>query len=309
MSKESRPLISLCIPTNGVIEWVFNSLESIYQQNVSNDLFEVIVTDNGNNLDFENEMRKYALSHENVLYAKTDAEPFVNEIEAYKRARGHFIKYLNHRSLLLPDSLNRYIAFVRDNWENRPIVYFANGVLNGRKDVRRLDSFDLYIRELSYFSSWSTGMAFWKDDFDKVIFKEDLDKLFPHTAILFNERDRKEYIVDNQVYLGEQNPGSIPKAKYDLFYAFAVDYPSLLLELRRQGAISTQTFLCVKNELLRFIIYQYYSFCIKKKPCSYDLNSFKESIKVFYSKGNIARAIAKEVCDCIRMKLFFRTHN
>ncbi|MDE7422958.1 MAG: glycosyltransferase, partial [Lachnospiraceae bacterium] len=55
----SKPAVSLCIPTNGVIEWVFPVLDSIYKQNVDNDMFEVIVTDNGNNEKFSEEMEIY----------------------------------------------------------------------------------------------------------------------------------------------------------------------------------------------------------------------------------------------------------
>ena len=53
------PLISLCIPTNGIIEWVFPVLDSISAQKVDEQLFEVIVTDNGTNIDFYNQMLKY----------------------------------------------------------------------------------------------------------------------------------------------------------------------------------------------------------------------------------------------------------
>ena len=44
-------LLSLCMPTNGISEWVFPSLDSIYNSSVDESLFEVIVTDNGNNVD------------------------------------------------------------------------------------------------------------------------------------------------------------------------------------------------------------------------------------------------------------------
>ena len=55
----SQPLISLCIPTNGVIEWVFPVLDSIYSQSVDNELFEVVVTDNGNNAEFKARFDEY----------------------------------------------------------------------------------------------------------------------------------------------------------------------------------------------------------------------------------------------------------
>ena len=42
---EQRPLLSLCIATNGVSEWVFPVLDSIYSQEVDQSLYEVVVTD------------------------------------------------------------------------------------------------------------------------------------------------------------------------------------------------------------------------------------------------------------------------
>ena len=45
--------LSLCIPTNGIVEWVFPALDSIYAEGVDNERFEVIVTDNGKNEDFK----------------------------------------------------------------------------------------------------------------------------------------------------------------------------------------------------------------------------------------------------------------
>ena len=50
----SSPLLSLCIPTNGIIELIFPVLESIYSQNdVDSSLFEVVVMDNGDNREFK----------------------------------------------------------------------------------------------------------------------------------------------------------------------------------------------------------------------------------------------------------------
>ncbi len=299
-----NPILSLCIPTNGVIQWVFNSLDSIYSQGVAEELFEVIVADNGNNAEFNKLMVEYVSNHKNLVYKKTTALPFMNEIEAYKLASGRFIKYLNHRSIMKEGSLTTILKFVEEKQMVKPVVYFANGVLNGKKDLRKVNTFDEFIRELSYFSTWSTGMAFWKEDFDKIMFDENIDVLFPHTKILFHERGNREYIVDNQLYFGEQPVGNIPKANYDLFYAFAVDYPALLLELRRSGDITTGTFLTIKRDLLGFLADLYFSYCILKQPCSYDLNSFNESVSVLYNKSEVNKAIIKRILSGVFNRLF-----
>lgn len=305
---DAKPIISLCMPTNGVIEWVFPTLDSIYNQGVCEGLFEVIVTDNGNNSKFETQMLEYVSKHTNIIYEKREVLPFINEIESYKLASGLFIKYINHRTMLLSGTLGKYISFINKNKDTKPIIYFSNGMIEGIDTAKELDSFDEYVKTLSYWSSWSTGMAFWKEDFDNIDLDINLDVLFPHTKILFNVRDRSKYIVDNQVYLVEQKVGDIPKAKYDLFYAFAVDYLAILLELRRDNCITTETFSKIKCELLGYVVRLYIIFCIQKKTCSYDLCSFKESMSVFYSKSQIRNSFMKQFFIGCRRKFFRILH-
>ena len=67
-------LLSLCIPTNGVLEWVLPVLESIYNQNVDESLYEVIVSDNGNSEEFRQALESYKMSHSNLIYKKTYAQ-------------------------------------------------------------------------------------------------------------------------------------------------------------------------------------------------------------------------------------------
>ena len=105
--KNDRLMISFCIPTNGVIEWVFPVLDSIYHSDISEDVFEVIVTDNGSNEKFYKQMTAYGKKHSNIIYEKTASCSFLNEIDAYQKANAPFIKFLNHRTVLLPGALDR----------------------------------------------------------------------------------------------------------------------------------------------------------------------------------------------------------
>ena len=61
-------LLSLCIPTNGISEWVFPVLDSIYN-NYYGDLeaFEVIITDNGDNISFKQDIKKYVSKFSNLI--------------------------------------------------------------------------------------------------------------------------------------------------------------------------------------------------------------------------------------------------
>ncbi len=295
-----KPLISLCIPTNGVVEWVLPVLNSIFEQGVSEELFEVVVTDNGTNEEFYHLMMAYRDKHTNILYEKTTALPFLNEIESYKRASGEFIKFLNHRTQLLPGALKEFLSFVQENLQEKPVVYFANGMLEMSREVRSYSSFDEYVRNLSYWSSWSTGMGFWNKDFEKIPEDTVFNELFPHTTILFRERDRAHYIIDNRELLYEMPSGNIPKGRYDLFHAFAVEYPGILCDLLRDGSISSQTFLQVKEDNLKFIAQLYNQYVIRKNPCSYDLSGFDRAIQVFYSKRSVKVGLCKKILTAIK---------
>ncbi len=285
----NKPLISLCIPTNGVVELVFPVLDSIYSQDVSEDLFEVVITDNGKNEEFFTLMTAFCQKHSNILYEKTEALPFLNEIEAYKRANGAFIKFINHRTLLNPGALASFIQFVEAYQDTKPIIYFANGVLNLAKDVHSYGCFEEYVTNLSYWSSWSTGMGFWKSDFDAIPEDTEFNELFPHTTILFRERDRQEYIIDNRELLDEIPVDQTKKGRYDLFHAFAVEYPSILCDLMRDCSISLTAFLRLKEDALQFVSLLYFDYVIRKIPCSYDLSGFEKAILVYYSKKQVLK--------------------
>jgi len=88
----NQPILSLCLPTNGVIEWVFPVLDSIYSQSIDLDKFEVIVTNNGSNEEFHALMIKYANNHKNLIYKKTYAPLFHNQLEALKLGSGKYLK-------------------------------------------------------------------------------------------------------------------------------------------------------------------------------------------------------------------------
>lgn len=300
----NKPLVSLCIPTNGVIEWIFPVLDSIYKQRCLDELFEVVITDNGDNKEFEKQILLYKQNHPNLHYYQTDALPFINEIESYKRARGHLIKFVNHRTILVNGALNQLIHLVKDNFETKPVMYFANGVLEKKNETFEYNSFDEFVKNLSYWSSWSTGMTIWKEDFDKL--PKDVstfNELFPHTNVLFAETDRNQYLIDNTIIFNEIPQGKKPKGNYDLFYAFGVEYPSIILDLYRDNSITANTFKSVLKDNLLFISELYYSYFIKKEYCSYDLNGLNNMYGIFYTKSQLRKGVKSLLLSKIEKKL------
>lgn len=285
--------LSLVIPTNGVPEWVFPVLDSIYAQEFDQEQFEVIVTDNGTNREFEQGMQTYVSRHSNLVYKKTQAKQFLNQVEAFKLARGRLIKFVNHRMKLCPGAIRQLAEFARDNAQSRPGVYFMNGAIPGKTGRETFGDFDGYVRGLGHFSSWSAGTAMWKEDFDRMDHDQTFNATFPHTDFVFFDKKKTEYIIDHSVMFEEIPVDDTKKGHYDLFYAFAVEYPGLILELCRKGDISLETFLAVKEDNLDFLATLYYGYVLRKMPCSYDVSGYKEAIRVFYCHRDIWHMIAK----------------
>lgn len=301
-------VLSLCMPTNGVVQWVFPVLDSIYMQGVDNELFEVVITDNGNNQDFKDKILEYIKVHTNIVYVETQALPFINEIEAYKRAKGDLIKFVNHRTLLVEGALKRLIEYAEKNKGEKPITYFSNGVLKISKDKHEYNTFDDFVRNLSYWSSWSTGMTIWKEDFKKL--PDDVssfNELFPHTDVLFNERNRGKYVIDNSIIFDEMPQGKKPKGNYDLYYAFGVEYPTIIERLLKDGDISNSAYSFVLDKNLEFIASLYWQYNIKKDYCSYDLNGLEDMYDKYYKKSELMIKVAKHRCKQFVIKLIRRS--
>ena len=296
-------LLSLCIPTNGV-DSVFQVLDSIYSQGEDDSLFEVVVADNGNNEEFKKKMLEHSKLYKNLVYKQNNANGFLNGNEAYKVASGEFIKFINHRTTLKEGSLGKFISFVKDNIANKPAVYFLNGELK-LKDTNVYPNFDLFVRGLKNYSSWSTGIAFWKEDFEKISDFSSFNPLFPHTGVLFSERHKNTYIIDNRVLLYEIPASQKNKGKYDIFKAFAVEYPTIIKGLFESGDITAKTLDIINKANQKFLGQIYFDFIIRKHECSYDLSSFEESVKVYYSAKTIKRLARRYGFKRVLAKLCF----
>lgn len=288
--------LSLCIPTNGVVEWVGPVLDNIYSQGIDENLYEVVVCDNGNDSEFENMMREYESAHKNLVYRKTTAYQFYNQIEAFKIASGEFIKFVNHRAIFEKGAIEHILEVVKNNSLEKPVMYFSNGQLQNKGSVSVYDNFESFVRNLSYFSSWSAGLGIWKSDFEKMPDDMEYNQLFPHISILFYETKGKKYLIDDNILFHELPTDNTKKGKYRLFQAFAIEYPSILLDLSRRNLITIETFLAVRNELRKFIATQYMVHVIKKVPCSYDLSNSDQELEVFFSKKEI-------ICTIINMRI------
>ena len=267
-------LLTLCIPTNGALQWVKNVIDSIYKQSCNNDLFEVVVVDNGDNSKLEEMIQWYHLK--NLRYVRSDVQGFSNQVRALKYGKGKYIKLLNHRSLLVDGALGKLIEMVKQNEKEKAVLFCSNGHMGSEQSIK-FDSFDFFIDKLSFWSSWSEGVGIWKDCLG-IIDNIPLNPLFPAASLLFGMNNNHKYVIWNDIYEIQQKAER--KGGYNFFYAFAVVFLDMLNNLRIEHKISNR----IRKDLYRnYLLGYYYKLVVEKNKYTFDLSCIHENMTVYYS--------------------------
>ena len=275
---DKQPILSICIPTNGIVEWMIPVVESIYAQNVDNDLFEVVITDNGGKDDLEKALQAYDYS--NLHYYKTTSQGFTNQKDAFENCSGLFCKMLNHRSKMMPGSIQKIISLVERYKEDKPIIYCAEGNAKGGALIE-CENTDEFVRVMSVWGSWSAGTSAWKKDLINLSQKV-ANSTFPHTLFLFQLREESKYVIWNEKY--EIMASDAGKGGYDVFRAFSVTYLDILTDLRIRGRVSVKTFVEVKGDLFKFIRTLYLNEVLLPTKHTFILKNVAESMDVYYGR-------------------------
>lgn len=277
--KENSPILSLCIPTNGAVAWVLPVIESIYSQGIDLSLFEVIITDNGKGDGLANAMDRFDYS--NLHYFRTESEGFLNQIDAFEKSTGIYCKMLNHRSEMLPGSLDKLISLVLAYQEEKPIIYCAEGTTKSKDILIECDSLNHFIGELSFFVSWSVGVGVWQSDLVGIQ-KKRVDTMFPHTYFLFELGEKRRYVIWNEKY--ERMTDDSGKGGYNLFYTFSVSFLDLINHLRVEHRISDRTFVETKKDLFGFLKSLYLTEVILPSRHKFIIEGVRESLCVYYGE-------------------------
>lgn len=275
-----KHLLSICLPTNGVAKWVIPAVRRLYELGTDESLFEVVVADNGGEKSDLDEPVKEFADHTNFRYVKTNAVGFYNIIECFLAAKGDYMIKLNHRSMLRPGSIEQVIEQAERYFDSKPLIYFSNGNLK-HDSILEYDTFDGYLNELSYLSSLSEGLFFWKEDLLRVP-EIKFAKMSPNVSLMFDSRRKNKFVlVDKRLWWDQDGKG---KFGYDLFDTFAVLYMDLVNEVRIDGSITKKTFLKIKADILKFLYDCYVAMKLEGAYENYSLDGMRDSLSVYYSK-------------------------
>lgn len=276
---DNQPILSLCIPTNGAVEWVLPVIESIYSQGYDNNKFEVVITDNGKNSHLPEHIAK--MSYPNLRYKQTSDEGFLNLVTSLKEGRGLFCKMINHRSIMIDGSIEKMVALIEKYKESQPMIYCSSGHSMRKESDYIVECLNLdeLIQNLSYWCSWSAGIGFWQKDLPNIS-KIKLNNMFPNTSLLFNLRENSKFILWDYPY--QKMSDDAGKGGYDVFNTFAVVLPDLLTSLRYQGRVKESTFIHFKRELFAFLTSIYCNEMVMPTKHTFILHNIRQSIRVYY---------------------------
>lgn len=287
MIVDPQPVISLCLPTNGAVQWVIPTIEGIYSQGVDNTLFEFVITDNGENSKLKAAIEQY--DYPNLRYIKTNDRGFLNIITALKLGKGLYCKMLNHRSVLVQGALQIMIDTIEQYKEEKPILYFSDGNLE-EPEIIECKNLDGFVRTMHYWATWSGGVGVWQEDLDKLEGIE-LNGLFPQSALMFDIRSESRYIICNRKFQNMQDEDG--KGGYDLFYAFAVEFPNIWGELLGERRITQETYDYVMKRMYGFIYNLYNQEVLHKSNHTFIIQNVANSIMVNYGLKGYLKILLK----------------
>lgn len=284
---DNTPILSLCIPTNGAVQWVLPVLDSIYSQKYDWTKVEVVITDNGKESELAEKLKDY--NYPNLRYIQTNDEGFLNLVTSIKEGRGLFCKMINHRSVLVDGSIEKLMDLVEQYKDSQPIIYCSSGMINIPEIVECKDVDEL-LQNLTYWCSLSAGIGFWKKDI-KHIDEIELNEMFPNTSLLFNIRKDAHYLIWNYKY--QIMADDAGKGGYDVFYTFSVVLLDLIRELCIPGRVTTSTFLKIKEKLLIFLEGLYFREVVLTSKHTFIIKDVKQSMLVYYGAYYYYKMVVK----------------
>lgn len=275
-----NPILSICIPCYGRVEYVRQTLNSIFKENndVNLEEYEVIISDNDPTKAIKTLMQEF--TQPNLKYFYTECDGFMNSYYVLTYASGELLKLHNSQTIFKKGSLKEILQEIKSTRKNKPLIFYTNGLLGKLKSVS-FDSFETFMYALSYWSSWSNGFSIWKENFDKMG-KINLNKLFPHTSIFLTQNQASSYIINDQVLFTVQR---IPKrGGHNKFEAFTIEYPSLIDECFNQKHISQKC----KQHILKDIMCTFLPSLLFNKYIAkietFDSTGFKQNLKRYFPR-------------------------
>ena len=261
---DSKPLLSICIPTYNRAESLDKTLESIVSQStfLNTNNVEVVIVDNCSEDHTSAVVKKYTnIFPEKIIYFKNEInigadKNFENVLSL---STGTFAKLHNDTLLIKKGALSTIVDIITENIEEKPIIFFLNGNnTKNREKTTVCRNLNEFVAHVSYFSTWIGGFGIWQEDFKKISDFSRYYKLqLAQTDILFQLLTKgKQAIICNKNYFYSVYVKK--NLDYNVAEVFGQNYLFLYKEYLNNGLLDYGRFQKEKRLLLIHHIIPYY---------------------------------------------------
>lgn len=256
------PLISICIPTRNRANILRRTLESVVSQPEFSDseLFEIAVSDNCSDDETDAVVQEYSRRYPGrIVHSRNDSNiGFGNLLKALSLGTGDYLKLNNDTLVHRPGSLAALLEDVRQA-KTGDVLFFPNGSAPRKEDRFLSDSLDDFVRDVSYWTTWSSAFGIWRNDRDECLrlFEEKRSSEMPHAYVLLHlVASGRRACTDNRELFESVVPDK--KGGYNIAQVFGCFYTAFLFEFSVSGKLSSRTLAREKFRLFNFIARWYF---------------------------------------------------
>lgn len=301
-----QPIISICIPSSGRIEFLEKTLDTIFAQNIDSSFFEVCISDNSINDETRNLLDNKYEEHKNLIYQRSNEHSYLNLIEALKMGNGKFLKLLNdYTSLINNNTLGYVIDFVKKYENDNAVLFFRSQ--EKVNDIQEFNDLNSFHKELGYWDTSAPCFGIYKTVFDQIIKNGvSLNKWFPHVSLLYAQKKASKFVViDKKIFEGTTIKN---KGGYNIPEVFGNNYIGMNEYLLKSDTITQDTYNFVKMETLDFVSEWYSKSIYDKLYCAFDFANTEKWLSEYYNKKEIKefnRMVRKKNLKNLLHKVFW----
>jgi glycosyltransferase involved in cell wall biosynthesis len=262
------PLLTICIPTYNRSKYLKKTLDSIVNQKIfiESNKVEIVISDNASTDDTRSICYEFIkLNPDKILYHCNDENILdLNFEKALSLGSGDFLKLNNDTLVHKDESLEEMLKNIQQNINEKPVLYYTNGLIKNCKDLLCND-LNSFISRTSFNTTWIGAFGIWREDYlDFTDFNRAAKSQLVQVDVLFRMiNNGKHVLINNNILMLSIQPDK--KGGYNIFKIFVENYLNILESNYKSGLVNYTTLYNEKSKLMIHLIVPWYLNLLSKK--------------------------------------------
>lgn len=277
----SKPLLTIGIFTYNRSNYLDKCLYSIFNQIGNDSLFEILVCDNNSTDNTNVIVDKYKSKYNNLVYYKNENNigAMKNVHKVLEKASGEFVIAHGDDDYLSYLAIYKLVDMIYNN-RNCSLMYMLPS--NENFTIYNGEGINNYIEQVSFITTFISGMVVKKSEFDKIVDKEkfiytDINQVYIQLELL---RDNPNFaILKGNTLSG--NSGEHKPSGYNFGEVFIKNYLDILNHFKQFGLEED----IIKNEKYRLLTSMIIPWCRKiiSENIELDISNIMRLVYDYYS--------------------------